>query len=168
MNDASEFMQFDFASEASADPYQVGYQSWTPDNLCVQSYHNDISYYTCRWDALCPYIEVSEAMLAMAPRPFVVYALPPDSAFGVPINDRYGLAHTGSETFWNQPRRQRKFKELDKLFRHFQVTEEVIAGHTLSVSQVLEMGGDHLADCYIPTRMRWLVSWTMSDTWTFW
>ena len=67
----------------------VGYQSWTEDNLLVESDHNDILYYTTRWDALCPYINVSEEMINFAPRPFVVYALPPDSPYGVPINDKY-------------------------------------------------------------------------------
>ena len=57
---------------------QVGYQSWTPDNLCILSEHNDITYYTSRWDALCPYIDVTEEMLACAPKPFIVYALPPE------------------------------------------------------------------------------------------
>lgn len=73
---------------------RVGYQSWTPDNLLVESTHNDLVYYTTRWDALCPYIEVNEEMLASVPRPFIVYALPPDSSFGVPINDHYGLVDT--------------------------------------------------------------------------
>jgi hypothetical protein len=41
---------------------QVGYQSWTPDNLCILSEHNDITYYTSRWDALCPYIDITEEM----------------------------------------------------------------------------------------------------------
>ena len=79
---------------------RVGYQSWTPDNLLVESSHNDLVYYTTRWDALCPYIEVSEEMLASVPRPFIVYALPPDSPFGVPINDHYGLVDTKSPAFW--------------------------------------------------------------------
>ena len=34
--------------------HEVGYQSWTEDNLLVESEHNDILYYTTRWDALCP------------------------------------------------------------------------------------------------------------------
>jgi hypothetical protein len=56
------------------DVQHVGYQSWTPDNLCILSEHNDITYYTSRWDALCPYIDVTEEMLANAPKPFIVYA----------------------------------------------------------------------------------------------
>ena len=77
--------------ETVPEVQQVGYQTWTKDNWCVDSHHNDIHYYTSRWDALCPYIDVSHEMMAQAPRPFVVYALPPDSQFGVPINDKYGL-----------------------------------------------------------------------------
>ena len=37
----------------------AGCQSWTAKNLCVESYHEEILYYTTRWDALCPYIDVS-------------------------------------------------------------------------------------------------------------
>ena len=83
----------------------VGYQSWTEDNLLVESDHNDILYYTTSWDALCPYINVSEEMINFAPRPFVVYALPPDSPYGVPINDKYGLVDTFAEDFWSEARR---------------------------------------------------------------
>jgi hypothetical protein len=43
----------------TSEVQHVGYQSWTKDNLCVDSHHNDIRYYTSRWDALCPYIDVS-------------------------------------------------------------------------------------------------------------
>ena len=46
---------------------RVGYQSWTDENLLVESEHNDIVYYTTRWDALCPYIDVSEEMLKKVP-----------------------------------------------------------------------------------------------------
>ena len=53
------------------DVQHIGYQSWTPDNLCILSEHNDITYYTSRWDALCPYIDVTEEMLANAPKPFI-------------------------------------------------------------------------------------------------
>ena len=57
--------------------HEVAYQSWTKDNLWVLSEHEETQYYTTRWDALCPYIEVTPAMIEMAPKPFVVYAVPP-------------------------------------------------------------------------------------------
>ena len=131
---------------------RVGYQTWTDENLCVESSHNDIRYYTSRWDALCPYIDVSEDMLERAPKPFIVYALPPDCAFGVPINDQYGMVDTQSEEFWNEPRRARKFREYDKLFKHFTHTEEVIPGSSISIEDVYEMGGEHFATCEIDPR----------------
>ena len=108
---------------------EVGNQSWTSKNLVVKSDHNNIRYYTTRWDALCPYIEVTEEMLDMAPKPFVVYAIPPDSPFGVPINDKYGLVNVADEGFWADERRIRKFKELDKQYRTFEYSEEVIPGY---------------------------------------
>ncbi|MEI6572814.1 MAG: hypothetical protein WCO61_04630 [Alphaproteobacteria bacterium] len=131
---------------------RVGNQSWTPDNLLVESTHNDLVYYTTRWDALCPYIEVNEEMLVSVPRPFIVYALPPDSSFGVPINDHYGLVDTKSPAFWADERRRRKFHELDKMFRNFTVTETVIAGSTLTFDDLYEMGGTHFENCYIDDR----------------
>jgi hypothetical protein len=128
---------------------RVGNQSWTAKNLCVESYHEDILYYTTRWDALCPYIDISDEMLAMAPRPFVVYALPPDSPYGVPINDKYGLVDTGSDEFWCDERRSRKFREFDKQYRGFKYTEEVISGKDLTIDDMFEMGGAHFEKCYI-------------------
>jgi hypothetical protein len=47
-------------------------------------------------------------------KPFIVYALPPEGNYGVPINDKYGLVHAGLPDFWTDERRARKFKELDK------------------------------------------------------
>ena len=146
MNDFFARFKLDFSTLGLDQVREVGYQSWTPKNLCVNSYHNDIQYYTTRWDALCPYIEVTEEMLALAPKPFVVYALPPDSQYGVPINDRYGLVNTGSEAFWSDARRVRKFKDLDKLFRQFTVTEEVVPGASLTVSDIFDMGRQHFAE----------------------
>ena len=29
----------------------VGNQTWSRENLCVESYHEEILYYTTRWDA---------------------------------------------------------------------------------------------------------------------
>ena len=110
---------------------------------------SDLLYYTTRWDALCPYIDVSEEMLAMAPRPFVVYALPPDSSFGVPINDKYGMVDCLSEDFWNEERRVRKFKEYDKQYRNFTITMDRIPGKDLSADDIFEMGGEHFEKCYI-------------------
>ena len=130
----------------------VGNQSWTEDNLLVESDHNDILYYTTRWDALCPYINVSDEMMAFAPRPFVVYALPPDSPYGVPINDKYGLVDTFAEDFWTEARRERKFRELDKQYKHFTYTEEVIPGRQLTLDDMFEMGGEHFANYCIDDR----------------
>ena len=129
----------------------VGYQSWNADNLCVDSYHEDILYYTSRWDGLCPYVDVTPEMLAMAKKPFIVYAIPPESAYGVPINDKYGLVNVANPDFWTEPRRQRKFKELEKLCRSLKVTETVIAGSALSFDDIYEMGGIHFENYYIHT-----------------
>lgn len=130
---------FEAVSEDS-ETRSVGHQSWTRENLCVDSAHEDIHYYTTRWDALCPYIDVSDEMLAMAPRPFVVYALPPDGPYGVPINDKYGLVHVADEKFWTEPRRERKFKELEKLYKNFSYAEHVVPGCDLTVDDLYEMG----------------------------
>ena len=131
------------------DVQHIGYQSWTPDNLCILSEHNDITYYTSRWDALCPYIDVTEEMLANAPKPFIVYALPPEGPYGVPINDQYGLVDTFSKDFWEEPRRARKFSEYDKQYKAFNIYEEVISGARITVDDMFEMGGEHFANCYI-------------------
>jgi len=129
----------------------VGYQSWTQDNLCVDSYHEETLYYTSRWDALCPYVDITPEMLAMAKKPFIVYAVPPESAYGVPINDKYGMVNVAAEGFWTEPRRERKFKELEKLCRSLTVTETVVPGSSLSFDDVYEMGGVHFENYYIHT-----------------
>lgn len=121
----------------------IGYQSWTADNLAVQSYHEETLYYTSRWDALCPYIDVTPAMLETAPKPFIVYALPPDGNYGVPINDHYGLVHVADPNFWSDARRERKFRELDKQFKRFRVCEQVLAGKDISVDFIMEIGSRH-------------------------
>ena len=131
------------------DDMRVGYQTWNQDNLCVESHHEDILYYTSRWDALCPYIDVTPEMLQMAAKPFIVYAVPPESPYGVPINDKYGLVDVAAEGFWTEPRRQRKFKELEKLCKRLTVTESVVPGHALSIEDVYEMGGVHFDAYYI-------------------
>lgn len=128
---------------------QLGCQSWTKNNLCVESYYDETLYYTTRWDALCPYINASEEMLASAPRPFVVYAIPADSAYGVAINDKYGLVDTQVEGFWTEPRRMRKFRELDNQYKAFTYFETVVAGKDLTVEDMFEMGDEHFANYYI-------------------
>ena len=149
-------MRNDFATlELFADaPYSpspsrprpaLRHQTWTRDNLCVQSYHESTPYFTSRWDALCPYIDVTPQMLASARKPFIVYALPPEGPYGVFINDNYGLVDTLAPDYWSEARRARKFLELDKLCKHFTVSEKVVSGKHLSVKQVLELGGRHFA-----------------------
>ena len=64
--------------------HHVGHQSFTSANLCIKSTHNDIVYYTTRWDALCPYVDVSAELIACAKRPLIVYAVPPESPYGRP------------------------------------------------------------------------------------
>ncbi len=131
---------------------RVGFQSWTDENLCVESNHNDILYYTTRWDALCPYVDVSDEMLKNVPKPFIVYALPPEGPYGVPIGDQYGLVDTQSDAFWNDERRTRKFREYDKMWRNFVYSEEVIPGTELTFDRMVEMGGQHFENCYIDDR----------------
>ena len=121
----------------------LAYQSWTADNLCVESFHEETRYFTSRWDALCPYIDVTPEMLALARKPFIVYALPPDGNFGVPINDHYGLVNAADENFWTDPWRARKFRDLDKMFKHFHQSEKVIPGKDISVEYILELGAEH-------------------------
>ncbi|NBY67554.1 MAG: hypothetical protein EBQ58_01650, partial [Betaproteobacteria bacterium] len=48
-----------------------------------------------------------------------------------------------------EPRRQRKFKELEKLCKRLTVTESVVPGHTLTIEDVYEMGGAHFEAYYI-------------------
>ena len=127
----------------------VGNQTWSRENLCVESYHEEILYYTTRWDALCPYIDVTPEMMQMAKKPFIVYAVPPESPYGVPINDKYGLVHAASEEFWIEPRRNRKFRELEKQFKNFSVTEDVISGSKLSVADIYAIGGVHFESYFI-------------------
>ena len=129
--------------------HEVGYQSWTKDNLWVLSEHENIEYFTTRWDALCPYIEVTNEMLEMAPKPFVVYAVPPKSQFGAPIKDRYGLVNALSQEFWVDERRIRKFRELDKQFRSFTVLERVMDGKEITAEYLYEIGGTHFENYWI-------------------
>ena len=131
----------------SDDIHVLAHQSWTNDNLCVESSHEHIRYFTSRWDALCPYIDVNPLMLNMAKKPFIVYAIPPESPYGVPITDHYGLVNVRSKDFWLDELRQHKFKKLDKAFRQFQVTEEVIPGRSLTCEDLFAMGKEHF-DAY--------------------
>lgn len=130
-------------------PSSLGYQTWTTDNLGIAGEHNAIVYYTPRWDALCPYIDVNEEMLAAAPRPFIVYALPPEGPYGVPIDDKYGLVDTSTKAFWGEARRARKFRELENQYRKFTHSEVVVAGRSLTVADVCAMGGEHFSQCGI-------------------
>jgi len=129
--------------------YRVGRQSFTAKNLCIRTEHNGIPYYTTRWDALCPYIDLSAEMIACARRPLIVYALPPESPYGVPINDYYGLVDLKSTAFWADPRRARKFGELSKRFRRFRIETTVVPGINLDVGAMLKMGGEHFKKCEI-------------------
>jgi len=150
-----QLLETEFCTEAPAvdvtdnDVHVLGHQSWTAENLCVESYHEDILYYTSRWDALCPYVDVTPAMLEMAPKPYIVYAVPPESPYGVPINDKYGLVHAGSPDFWTEPRRNRKFKELEKLCKDLVTTFTVVPGCDVTTDDVYAMGGEHFAAYYI-------------------
>ena len=129
--------------------YEVGFQSWNEKNLLVESNHEGIVYYTTRWDALCPYINVSEEMLSQVKKPFIVYALPPDGPFGVPIRDYYGMSDTKSDEFWQDERRQRKFREYDKFFRNYRVEHNVIFGKSLTLASMQVSGGAHFEKCEI-------------------
>jgi hypothetical protein len=96
-------------------------------------------------------VDVTPEMLAMAKKPFIVYAVPPESAYGVPINDKYGMVNVAAPDFWTEPRRERKFRELEKLCRTLTVTESVVPGSSLSFDDVYEMGGVHFENYYIHT-----------------
>ena len=135
--------------DAEPSVLHIGHQSWTADNLCVESYHEETLYYTTRWDALCPYVDVSPEMLHMAKKPFIVYAVPPESPYGVPINDKYGLVHAADPEFWTEPRRQRKFKELEKLCKDLVTTMAVIPGNHFTADDIYALGGEHFANYYI-------------------
>ena len=149
-------MRFDFqppesVARASCDTVMdsesqsLKYQSWNADNLCVESFHEQTMYFTSRWDALCPYINVTPEMLATARKPFLVYALPPEGNYGVPINDKYGLVHAASQEFWSDPRRKRKFSDLDKLFKNFTLSEKLVPGKDLSADDIFSLGAEHFS-----------------------
>ena len=139
----------DFSDTVQTVIHEVGYQSWTKENLWVLSEHENIEYFTTRWDALCPYIDVTSEMLEMAPKPFVVYAVPPKSQFGAPIKDRYGLVNALSQEFWADERRTRKFRELDKQFRNFMVSEQVVDGKEITAEYLYQIGGNHFENYWI-------------------
>ena len=134
-------------AESGSEPgtHELGYQSWTQDNLCVESFHEETRYFTSRWDALCPYVDVNPDMLRLARKPFIVYALPPEGPYGVPINDKYGLVDVAAPDFWVDARRERKFRELDKMFRGFEVTEILIPGREITAQYIFEIGEVHFA-----------------------
>ncbi len=141
-------------TETAPEPVtqELGYQSWTADNLCVESFHEETRYFTSRWDALCPYVDVNPDMLRAARKPFIVYALPPEGPYGVPINDKYGLVDVATPGFWDDARRERKFRELDKQFRDFTVTEMVIPGREVTAQYIFEIGEVHFASYDIHDR----------------
>ena len=141
-------------AESAPEPgaHELGYQSWTEDNLCVESFHEETRYFTSRWDALCPYVDVNPDMLRLARKPFIVYALPPEGPYGVPINDKYGLVDVAAPGFWVDARRERKFRELDKMFRGFEVTEMVIPGREITAQYLFEIGEVHFASYDIHDR----------------
>lgn len=130
----------------------LGHQSWTARSLCVDSYHGDIAYFTTRWDALCPYIDVNEELLRMARRPLVVYALPPESDWGHPIRDAYGLAAVRQPGYWSDDRRARKFKELRKLNSRFIHQVDLVPGASVDVEKLSSWGGQHFARFEIDAR----------------
>ena len=123
--------------------YRLGHQTWTEQNLCVRSLHEEVAYNTTRWDALCPYIDVNEQMLRSAPRPLLVYALPPESSWGHPIRNAYGMADVRQAGYWSEERRARKFKELFKLHRKFVHHTDVYPGSSLTREDMLAWGGVH-------------------------
>jgi hypothetical protein len=118
----------------------------------VESFHEETRYFTSRWDALCPYVDVSPDMLRLARKPFIVYALPPEGPYGVPINDKYGLVDVAAPGFWVDARRERKFRELDKMFRGFEITEMVIPGREITAQYLFEIGEVHFASYDIHDR----------------
>jgi hypothetical protein len=130
----------------------LGRQSWTSQSLCVDSHHGDIAYFTTRWDALCPYIDVNEDLLRMARRPLLVYALPPESDWGHPIRDAYGLAAVRRHGYWTGERRARKFKELRKLHSRFLHQIDLVSGASVDFDTLSGWGGQHFARFEIDDR----------------
>ena len=137
------------SKKAKLNIFKVGFQSWTEDNLLVESNHEGIVYYTTRWDALCPYIDISDEMLKQAKWPFVVYGLPPDGNYGLPIRDFYGMADVQTDLFWHDDRKERKFRELEKLFKNFNLIEKVVPGSSISMEYIKSIGGVHFEKCEI-------------------
>lgn len=62
------------------------------------------------------------------------------------------MVDTFAEDFWAEARRERKFRELDKQYKHFTYTEELIPGSQLSIDDMFEMGGEHFANYCIDDR----------------
>ncbi|NBO96879.1 MAG: GNAT family N-acetyltransferase, partial [Betaproteobacteria bacterium] len=129
----------------SQTTFRLKHQSWSEKSLCVRSLHAKTVYYTTRWDALCPYVDVSEQLLAMAKKPLLIYALPPESDWGNPIRDAYGLVNVGALDYWADCRRARKFKELRNKHRGHIHHVEVIDGSTISRELMMSWGGRHFA-----------------------
>ncbi len=127
------------------ETYLLGYQSWTKHNLCIDSFHGDIAYFTTRRDALCPYIAVNETMLQMAEKPLIVYALPPESPWGHPIRDAYGLVRVRERGYWDDGYRQRKFKKLRAKHQKYNHHIDCLPGSDLTRQQLLAWGGEHFS-----------------------
>jgi hypothetical protein len=127
------------------ETHRLGYQSWTKHNLCIDSFHGDIAYFTTRWDALCPYIAVNETMLQMAEKPLIVYALPPESPWGHPIRDAYGLVRVRERGYWDDGYRQRKFKKLRAKHQKYNHHIDCLPGSDLTRQQLLAWGGEHFS-----------------------
>lgn len=161
---AAEDSRVGLASEA--DGMQVGYQTWNQNNLCVESYHEDIFVLHLEMGCLVPLHRCHARDVANGGQAFHRLCGTPESPYGVPINDKYGLVDVAAEGFWTEPRRQRKFKELEKLCKRFTVTESVVPGHALSIQNVYEMGACTLMPTTF-TLKRWQVLWTTFKIWMF-
>ncbi|MBM3374915.1 MAG: GNAT family N-acetyltransferase [Betaproteobacteria bacterium] len=125
--------------------HQLGHQSWTAANLCIPSFHGDLRYFTTRWDALCPYVEVSLEMLDMAARPLLIYALPPECDWGHPIKDAYGLVDVRDPLYWTLPKRAKKFKELRQKHSQFIHSIDLVPGSSLSEADLYRWGSEHFS-----------------------
>jgi hypothetical protein len=113
----------------------VGYQSWNQDNLCVDSYHEDTLYYTSRWDALV--LSRCTQSAGDGQKPFIVYAVPPESSYGVPSMTNMGWPMSRLKAFGQSPD-DKEIQRIRKLCRSLNVTESVVPGSSLSYDDVYE------------------------------
>jgi NADPH:quinone reductase-like Zn-dependent oxidoreductase len=84
-------------------------------------------------------------MLEMAEKPLIVYALPPESPWGHPIRDAYGLVRVRESGYWEDGYRQRKFKKLRAKHRAYHHEVACMQGSKLTKQQLLAWGGEHFA-----------------------